>query len=945
MDAKKVIIVPHTHWDREWYLPFQRFRYMLVDLIDELLDTLKQQDFMFMLDGQTVVLEDYFEIRPERKEELLQWIRQGKIAVGPWYILPDEWLVGGESLIRNLEYSYDLGMKLDIPLMQVAYLPDQFGHSSVIPQLIGDLTNLKAAVLWRGVPPDIMTVPFTWKSYPTSSTSIRGIYLPGGYGNVARFPENYDRFVDKINESITELEPFSPLPLYLMMNGSDHLVPQPFIQKHAEKMKQEGQDVTLGFLNHYVEALEKAGIESSYNPPVYAGEFRSPARAPLLQDTYSTRMWIKLWNQRVEDILLLKAEPVSVYLWHHLGHSYPTSFLETAWKWLLRNHPHDSICGCSADQTHAEMKVRFSWAESIAESIVIGAVKTIEEISNPSNKSCILAFTSGTSLETPVRIEFSQPRERSVKGLQAPDGTIYNVQPVRVQEDIFLETTVGMTTAKMGIAMLPGRKLINFYINDFEYYDGDELGLLELRLIADRQPVGDFDMEDFKKQAHELIKSKRYKKIHLVAVRPSQSVYAAIIPLRPWAFTQLNPVNEAPKSVSGDTLEVSTNHVNNRFYSIIFNKDGTLNAVNTETGRRYERLHAFEDFGDRGDVYTFGRVEPEKVKVRNVKRFIMSNGPVMAEIRQTMVLEVFETLDDSREKRVGKVEIPIESIFRFYRDTPRVETTTRLTNTAKDHRLRICFDLPFSAEITQTATHLGCVTRKADAERIPDASELERTKSTYPEMPSGIQPQKRFIRVEDEERRDAITVFNKGMPEVELVDRKRIAITLVRSVGWLSRSDYPERPIHAGPPEETQGAQEIGTDYEFRYGLLLHSAGDPLYMSAEHGEAGSQEVISIALDQAEPNVSLLEPIIELSNPNVRISSLRVRNGSVMVTMFNLKNNDEVTEMKVIGRITKVMEVRIDGTTLREHSVDESKVTLGFSPREIKMCILQQAGLP
>jgi len=586
------------------------------------------------------------------------------------------------------------------------------------------------------------------------------------------------------------------------------------------------------------------------------------------------------------------------------------------------------------------MKVRFSWAESIAESVIVGAVKIIEESASPSDESCILAFTSGTSLETPVRIEFSQPRERSVKGLQAPDGTIYNVQPVRSQKEVFLETTVGMTTAKMGIGMMPGRKLMSFYINDFEYYDGDEPGLLELRLIADRQPVGDFDMEDFKKQAHELIKSKRYKKIHLVAARSSQSVYAAVIPLRPWAFTKLSPVEEATKSVSSDTFEASTNHVNNRFYSITFNKDGTFNAVNKETGRRYESLHAFEDFGDRGDVYTFGRVEPEKVKVKSVKRNIMSNGPVMVEIRQTMVLELFETLDDSREKRVGKVEIPIESTFRFYRDTPRIEIRTKMTNTAKDHRLRICFDLPFSSELTRTATHLGCMTRKADAERVPDAFELERTKSTYPEMPSGIQPQKRFIRVEDEENGDAITVFNKGMPEVELVNRKRIAITLVRSVGWLSRSDYPERPIHAGPPKETQGAQEIGTDYEFHYGFLLHSVGDPLYMSAEHAEASSQEVIVIALDQAEPNVSLLEPIIELSNPNVRISSLRVRNGSVMVTMFNLKNNDEVTEMKVIRRVTNVIEVKIDGTTLREYSVDESKVTLGFSPREIKMCILQ-----
>ncbi|MFW9893936.1 MAG: alpha-mannosidase, partial [Candidatus Thorarchaeota archaeon] len=179
---KKVIIVPHTHWDREWYLPFQRFRYTLVKLIDELLEILEKQDYIFMLDGQTILIEDYLEIRPEKKEELLKHIREGKIVVGPWYLLPDEWLVGGESLIRNLEYSQDLANELNIALMDVAYLPDQFGHTSGMPQLLGDITNLKNAVLWRGVSPSITAVPFTWRSHVNADTSINGIYMPYGYG-------------------------------------------------------------------------------------------------------------------------------------------------------------------------------------------------------------------------------------------------------------------------------------------------------------------------------------------------------------------------------------------------------------------------------------------------------------------------------------------------------------------------------------------------------------------------------------------------------------------------------------------------------------------------------------------------------------------------------------------------------------------------------------------
>ncbi|MHA1212482.1 MAG: hypothetical protein ACTSSH_08480 [Candidatus Heimdallarchaeota archaeon] len=128
---KHVFIVPSTHWDREWYKPFQVFRHELVKHVDVLLEVLKEKDYYFTFDGQTIILEDYFEIRPENREKVLDLIRKGKISVGPWYLLPDEWLVGQESIIRNLEVSHNLAQDFDIPLMNVGYLPDQFGHTLI----------------------------------------------------------------------------------------------------------------------------------------------------------------------------------------------------------------------------------------------------------------------------------------------------------------------------------------------------------------------------------------------------------------------------------------------------------------------------------------------------------------------------------------------------------------------------------------------------------------------------------------------------------------------------------------------------------------------------------------------------------------------------------------------------------------------------------------------
>ncbi|MCK5298974.1 MAG: alpha-mannosidase, partial [Candidatus Heimdallarchaeota archaeon] len=197
-----IFIVPSTHWDREWYLPFQSFRTQLVHLIDKLLESLTTKDYNFMLDGQTIILEDYFEIRPERKEELLTNIRKGKIDVGPWYILPDEWLVGQESLVRNLEISLDLANEFEIPLMNIGYLPDQFGHTRAIPQLLADLTSFDATMIWRGVGPEITTVPFIWKSHQNAKTSILCNYMPFGYGNASSLPETLTELEEAIKQKV-----------------------------------------------------------------------------------------------------------------------------------------------------------------------------------------------------------------------------------------------------------------------------------------------------------------------------------------------------------------------------------------------------------------------------------------------------------------------------------------------------------------------------------------------------------------------------------------------------------------------------------------------------------------------------------------------------------------------------------------------------------------------
>ncbi len=923
---KKIVVVPHTHWDREWYSPFQKFRHKLVKLIDTCL-SINQPGYTFMLDGQTVVLEDYLDIKPENKDSLTKAIQEGRITAGPWYLLPDEFLAGAESFIRNLERAYKIGQKLDIPLMKVGYLPDCFGHTRAIPQILADLTGCKAAVAWRGVPPSLTTVPFTWKSHPSATASIPGIYLAHGYGNMSNASDNFDQYKERLADLIAELEPFSPVPAYLLMNGSDHLTPQPFVQDFNKKLDGKDMTFTLGSVEKFADVLQTEMKAAGYTPPVYAGEFRSFARAHLLHDTLSSRMWIKQWNQKNEDLLCNLAEPLATYAFRALGIPFPTGFLDEAWKWHLQNQPHDSICGCSVDQVHEEMAARDSWATSIAESVAQDVEMTMVERAKLSKTSSALILNP-TSAAGPVYAEIETPPGTTSVAVETPDGKRYNMQQLRALEGLVLETTANTMMVKM-LLRLASRKIASWYINDVKVFDGVEPGLIEVRATVDKVAVGEFDIEFWKKEAVRLLGSGKYKKAHVIASQPANVIFGTVLPLEPWAFTKLAFTDKPAESAADQAQVVSNDKVDNKFFSVTFNKDGSFVLLDKRSGVTFPAMHVFEDWGDCGDEYTFGRLAPEKAKPSSVKRKVSTQGAVFAEIKQNLTLELFKGANGKMDKREGKVEMEVETTFRFFKALPRIDIETKLVNEAKDHRLRVRFDLPFKAEKINAATHFGTIERGWAPEVL----------EKFAEQPTGIMPQKRYVRVNSPDEKVAITLANKGLPEVELAGGSQLAMTLLRCVGWLSRGDIPERPVHAGPGEKTPGAQELGKAYTFNYSVMIHPASDPLHASDDFADTFCARPKSVLFHLSEPEPKLLEPIIQGLDPWIRVSSLRVRDGKVLVTAFNLADTAVDTVVKLAPGIAQVAEVKVDATVKNKVPVQNGSAKLHFEPHEIKMCLL------
>src|SRR5690606_30489852 len=282
-----LVVVHHTHWDREWYRTHEQFRARLVTLVDGLLDLLERDPAFrhFLLDGQTIVLDDYLEVRPGARPRLEKLAREGRLAVGPWHVLPDEWLVSGEALIRNLRTGIARAHAFG-GAMPIGYVPDQFGHVGQLPQLFAGF-GFEAAVLWRGVGADIDRLLFAWEA--PDGTRLPTVYLLHGYGNAVHLPSDPDALAARLGAEAASLAPHADGQVLLFMNGSDHEFPQPGLPAAPEAALARVRGVTaeIGSLARYV-ALARA--EAREPLPVHRGELRSGLRCPLLPGCASARM-------------------------------------------------------------------------------------------------------------------------------------------------------------------------------------------------------------------------------------------------------------------------------------------------------------------------------------------------------------------------------------------------------------------------------------------------------------------------------------------------------------------------------------------------------------------------------------------------------------------------------------------------------------------------------
>lgn len=829
---KAVFILSHTHWDREWYQPYETFRFRLVKMLDNIQKVLAEDKSYrhFNLDGQTVVLEDYLEIKPEKAEKLKELIANGKIGIGPWYVQADEFLSDGEAIVRNLLIGREKS-NLCGSFQKMGYLPDTFGHNSQIPQLLKGF-GIETALLWRGVSGDDWPWEFLWEGADGSKLFTYRLPERLGYCNSAFTPEGEKVTKEYLKAFIDKVLQRSVTGVAILMDGCDHKHPNICIGKIIEQLSIENpeiefkqvllNDLSQELLNRYEKNPEKFSL--------LKGELREVNRSKdgyfnfILPNVLSSRANNKRENFEALNWVESYAEPLATMAYLE-GKEYPKGFLNHVWKLILKNLAHDSIGGCSVDQVHRDVSSRYSWAIEISKNI---AMDSLAFLSNANSKKAqentvILYNPSQFDTEGVLEIKFDVLSE----SLNAEKKMIFTdekakILPVHITD---LKKQTKALSYREGSAPI------------FEVYT--------IKAIVDCGICGN-----------------GFKKINVFS-------------------SEKMPLNYGTRSSNTDTLE-------NEYLKLELIEHGKLKIIEKSSGRSVI-TNIFEDTGDSGDGYVYSRpafdsafFSEGSLKSVSVESYGVL-GNLMRMEYELLIPAGLKADGTARNSLLKPLKIVSEILLK--KASKRIDFKLKVHNKSKNHRLQVHF-IPenMDAKAFFYKTPFDIVVR---SKRFLDNAVNENWIEDYPSVfPNGGV----FGEIKSPDQFSGYAIANKGIPEFEPLE-KGMKLTLFRSVGHIgSPFTLSCMSRNAGPTIETDEAQMLGelsfeysfffvsslgeaikqTSLYFKHPISLsHSAKlptSPLKFLATHAEL-------TAIKQAESGEGIILRCVNLSNKqdNIKIA--------------------------------------------------------------------------
>ncbi len=638
---KKLLYQISTHWDREWYRQFQGFRYYLVEMVDKLLDTLEKGGIPeFVFDGQTIVLEDYLEVRPENRARLEALIRAGKLKIGPWYVMPDELIVSGEGLIENLLVGQNDSREFGVKTWKCGYVCDIFGHIASLPQIFNGF-GIGCAYLGRGISRLPNGSVFLWRSPDGSECVVCK-------DNYANFKRGFDASPDKAKFLADRL---GDNEIAVVNYSDDHAV---ISDRTLEFSRAVGEcDRTLGGLCELSE-ISHDGLQ------VISGELIETAHSPsdfrAVTGSISSYYPLKRQNDLTEKLLWHETAPLIV-----MGElcgilENKRKFFDIARKYLLKNHPHDSICGCSIDAVHEDMPYRFSQAQAIG--------NVINE-------------------------EFRTKLARTV----TPDGS-FTITVVNTR----LHMLSGVFTLRIDFPLKWG----SVYTDNVGYQNYNTFTVLDssgrelpYQILKIERGVETYERQD-------VIRVNRYT----IALEAS---------LLPFGFTQFR-IEPKDKRRAIPPRSPESNRAENEYLSLVIEPDGSLTITDKATGKSYRQLYKFIDDGDAGNGWFYEPAafdEPRVISSAAERIEVIHSGELVNTFRVTTRMEIPHRLDSERKIR-SEDYLPLEitSEITLRKGQRFVEFAAAIDNRSSEHRLRVVFPSGVPGENYFASQAFGFVERE-----------------------------------------------------------------------------------------------------------------------------------------------------------------------------------------------------------------------------------------
>ncbi|TRO58929.1 glycoside hydrolase family 38 C-terminal domain-containing protein [Streptomyces sp. IB201691-2A2] len=904
------VFVPHFHWDREWYEPFQVFRHRLVAALDTVLETAEANpDFRFTVDGQMAAIEDYLEMRPENRDRVVALVTEGRLAIGPWLILLDEFLCSGETIVRNLQMGWAAAADLG-GAMPIGYLPDMFGHVAQMPQILAR-AGIEHAALWRGVPGSVDGHAFRWRA--PDGSEVRTEFLFDGYDNgldVLLVPDRIARALGEYAEMTAERWGGDPV---LAMAGTDHNAPDPHLAAWLRQASGEGRAITIATLDEYLRRHVRDEVST-----VVTGELRSHVRGNILPGVLSVRLGLKQ-RMAVAERTVDHAERMNA-LWSRRDDS---PFLALAWHKIIESTAHDSVVGSGTDETCDQVAARLAEAAQTARAVRDAALA--EPAALVPSDGYLVANPLPFGRTALVEVDVAAPPEGTGLVAIATDGSAHPVQLIAEAPTVLSDERMDASQLERVLRRIHRRELFGRLIDRYELTPGQLVFHL-----AEVPTSGPFDLLVLRRDvaaaaaAHpgewRVLTVEEARATALVPVQVPASGLSAFR-VEPREDTAAAPASYEPATATDRTLA-------NGLVEVTVAADGTLDITGPD-GTVLNGVGRLVDGGDRGDSYNYAPPAHDVLvpDPTNITVDLLEDGPLRSRLRVTRVYAWPAALSADRDLRAERtLPTPVETLVEVRAGEPFVRISTSFLNQSADHRLRFHVPLPEPVATSSSAGQFAVTERGLTAE------------GGWGEYPLPTFPASTFVSA------GAATVLLDHSSEYELVgDGTELAVTLLRAIGSVSVNIHPLRDEPAASEIPVPGAQDLGMRIENRFAVVPSATGwrganavalaeefrNDVLVSRGTAPAGCQlppDTAGLRVDGQDVLVSGIRRVADDEfgpGTEVRLAAM----------------NDNASTVRVTGAFSEATTVDLLGRPIsRTQAADELELALG--PWEIRTVVLR-----